>query len=323
MARAGRAEAALAGPTPRPPTQREPVPGVATPAAASDSERRGVGSGEGPRVVSLVPSVTETLLAWGRAPVGCSRFCPPVPGARRVGGTKDPDLAAVLALAPDLVVMDEEENRREDAEALMAAGVAVLATAVRSLDDLERDLARLAAGLGLDPSGLDPSGLDLRGRGPGVASWGISAIPARSVGASGDSGHDGRGAVRVRAIVPIWRRPWILLGPDTYAGDLLGHLGVKVCVPSGSDRYPRVPREAWAELAPDVVLAPSEPYPFRERHRAELEELAPVRFVDGQDLFWWGARTPGALARLAEALGDLLDPLVESVEGADHGAGRR
>jgi hypothetical protein len=64
--------------------------------------------------------------------------------------------------------------------------------------------------------------------------------------------------------------------------------------------------EAAASLHPDVVLAPSEPYAFAERHRRELATVAPVRYVDGQDLFWWGSRTAAALARfraLAATLG--------------------
>ena len=74
------------------------------------------------RVVSLVPSVTETLLAWGVEPVAVTRFCEQ-PALRAVGGTKDPDIGAIVALAPDLVVVNDEENRREDAEALGAAGL--------------------------------------------------------------------------------------------------------------------------------------------------------------------------------------------------------
>src|SRR5262245_35700425 len=73
------------------------------------------------RVVSLVPSVTETLLDWGIRPVAVTRFCEQ-PGFPTVGGTKDPDVAAIVALEPDLVVVNDEENRREDADALAAAG---------------------------------------------------------------------------------------------------------------------------------------------------------------------------------------------------------
>ena len=94
-------------------------------------------------VVSLVPSVTETLLAWGIEPTACTRFCEQ-PGRVHVGGTKDPDIGQIVSLAPDLVVVDEEENRREDYDALVAAGVPVhvlasqaLADVIRAMDDPE------------------------------------------------------------------------------------------------------------------------------------------------------------------------------------------
>src|SRR3954449_6607010 len=100
------------------------------------------------RVVSLVPSVTETLLAWGRDPIACTRFCEQ-PDLPHVGGTKDPDLDGIVALRPDLVVVDEEETRREDAVALAERGIALFVTAVRSVDDVAPTLRRLADAIGL------------------------------------------------------------------------------------------------------------------------------------------------------------------------------
>ena len=219
------------------------------------------------RIVSLVPSLSETLDDWGHPPIAGTRFCA-LAGLARVGGTKDPDLAAIAALEPDLVVLDEEENRREDYEALVALGLAVYACAVRSLGDLDDALAGLAAAVGVE--------------------W---TAPPRPAGPP----------VRVRAAVPIWRRPWVALGGPTYATSLLAAVGVaNVLADRGA--YPRVDLAAMAEARPDVVLAPSEPYPFAERHRRELETVAPVVLVDGRDLFWWGSRTPGATARLGEAV---------------------
>ena len=99
------------------------------------------------RVVSLVPSATETLLALGADVVACTRFCEQ-PDLPHVGGTKNPDVAAIVTLAPDLVVVDEEENRREDAEELVAAGVELLVTSVRSVDDARRATMQLAEATG-------------------------------------------------------------------------------------------------------------------------------------------------------------------------------
>ena len=218
------------------------------------------------RVVSLLPSVTETLRAWGLDPVACTRFCEQ-PDLLHVGGTKDPDVDAIVALHPDLVVLDEEENRKEDAEALSAAGVRLLVTAVRSLGDVPPTLQKLADAVGADQN--------------------LFAL---------DAGAPRRPLLR-RALVPIWRRPWMTINGDTYGSSLLAHVGIGNAFADHVDRYPTV--ESLDEVVADVVLAPSEPFPFDERHRAELERVAPVTFVDGRDLFWWGVRTPGAIERFS------------------------
>ena len=217
------------------------------------------------RVVSLLPSVTETLRAWGHDPVACTRFCEQ-PDLVHVGGTKDPDVAAIVTLRPDLVVVDEEENRREDADALHAAGIPLLVTAVRSVDDVEPTLRRLADAVGAPPPVLAPA----------------AGAPAPAPGAR-------------RAFVPIWRRPWMTINGDTYGSSLLSRAGIANAYAGAAERYPTV--ESLDAVVADVVLAPSEPFPFAERHRPELEAVAPVTFVDGRDLFWWGVRTAGAIER--------------------------
>jgi ABC-type Fe3+-hydroxamate transport system substrate-binding protein len=226
-----------------------------------------------PRVVSLVPSVTETLLAWGVPPIAVTRFCE-APDVQTVGGTKNPDLAAISALAPDLVVMDREENRVVDAEELRAEGVTVHVTHVRALDEVAPTLAALAGVLGMPISPGSPNQAPAADATPDTTRW--------------------------RAWVPIWRRPWMSIAAATYGSSLLAAAGIDNVCAGAADPYPRVTLEAAAGLHPDVVLAPSEPYAFAERHRAELEVVAPVVFVDGQDLFWWGSRTPAALGRLRQ-----------------------
>jgi ABC-type Fe3+-hydroxamate transport system substrate-binding protein len=217
------------------------------------------------RVVSLVPSVTETLLAWGVTPVACTRFCEQ-PDLPHVGGTKDPDVPAIVALAPDLVVLCVEENRREDADALAAAGVPTAALSIDSVADVAPALAMLAGLVGVPaPPVVDPP-----------------PDPAPSV----------------RAFVPIWKRPWMTLAGGTYGSSLLSSVGVANVFADAHDRYPTVTLDEVRARAPDVVLAPSEPYPFAERHVPLFDGVAPVVLVDGQDLFWWGARTPTARDRL-------------------------
>jgi ABC-type Fe3+-hydroxamate transport system substrate-binding protein len=222
------------------------------------------------RVVSLVPSATETLLAWGVVPIAVTRFCEQ-PSLVHVGGTKDPDVAAIVALAPDVVILCEEENRVEDADALAAAGLECCVLRIDSLDDVGPSMTQLASAVGA----------------PTPPAWTPPPVPAPTRS----------------AFVPIWRRPWMTMSSGTYGASLLAHLGVANAYADASVRYPTVTLEDAASRRPEVVLAPSEPYPFAARHVAELEAVAPVELVDGQDLFWWGARTPDALVRLTRRLG--------------------
>jgi ABC-type Fe3+-hydroxamate transport system substrate-binding protein len=219
------------------------------------------------RVVSLVPSMTETLLAWGIRPIACTRFCEQ-PDIREVGGTKTPDIDRIRSLDPDLVIVDTEENRLEDHDALVAAHVPVHLLSIRSIDDVSAQLVPLAERVG--------------------AEWTpIETVPR---------------PISLSAFVPIWRRPWMALGAPTYGSSLLRVLGVEN-VFAGDGPYPTVTLDEAAARGPAVVLAPDEPYPFRERHRDELSPVAPPIFVDGRDLFWWGSRTQHALERLSAALG--------------------
>jgi ABC-type Fe3+-hydroxamate transport system substrate-binding protein len=223
----------------------------------------------------LVPSVTETLSAWGIVPVGVTRFCER-PDLVAVGGTKNPDIAAIVGLRPDVIVMDREENRREDAVALEDAGLRVHVLHVTSVSGVDPALRGLAEAMGLPGRHL-------------MASEPIHAVDT------------GAGA-RVAVFVPIWRRPWMTISGTTYGSDLLAAAGARNVFAEAASRYPELTLDEAADRHPDLVLAPSEPYPFAERHRRDLEAVAPVVFVDGKDLFWWGARTPGALVRLTALL---------------------
>lgn len=238
----------------------------------------GSGVGSPPRVVSLVPSATESLAAWGVDPVACTRFCerPDLPA---VGGTKDPDVGAIVALRPDLVVLCREENRRADAEDLDRAGIATHVLAIDAVDEVAPALVGLAGAVGLDPDRLDARALLGRVQPAGAP--------------PGDA---------LRAFVPIWRRPWMSIGARCYGTSLLDRIGVEAIVPPSPDRYPTTDLDEMSGLDVQVVLAPSEPYPFAQRHVTELAQVAPVVLVDGQDLFWWGVRTPAAAARLRAAI---------------------
>ena len=167
-----------------------------------------------------------------------------------------------------------EENRLEDARALEAAGLEVFAFDIDGVDDVEPQLGALA---------------DLLEVPQPVTS--VDSEPA---------------SVDRHAFVPIWRRPWMSLQSGTYGSDLLRRIGIGNIFADEGSRYPEVTLAQASAHDPDLVIAPSEPYPFSERHRRELEVVAPTVFVDGQDLFWWGVRTPAALGPPPRAAGSRL-----------------
>jgi ABC-type Fe3+-hydroxamate transport system substrate-binding protein len=198
-----------------------------------------------------------------------------------VGGTKDPRLDEIVALAPDLVVVNDEENRREDADALAAAGLALHSMSPRSVPDVGPAVRDLAAAIGADvPSPFAPGEWD---------EW----------------LHGTRRRVGGRVAVLIWRRPWMTMTADTYGASVLAWLGWETVGGDSPARYPEVTLDQLAAAAPELVLLPDEPYPFAPRHVAEVADALPqaqVALIDGQDLFWWGIRTPEALPRLAATL---------------------
>ena len=241
------------------------------------------------RVVSLVPSLSEVLWWWRLADrmVGVTDWCVAPPRAfdhaRRVRGTKNPDVGAVVALEPDLVVANEEENRELDVRRLREAGVAVYVTRVRTVAEAADVLARLGAVLGVERAAQELRASILRA---------LGALPVEQP--------------PLATFCPVWRDPWMATGRATFAGDLLARCGFGVVPAEPDARYPQVELEEVAEADPEVVLLPDEPYRFETRDRAAFAEWrARVRLVDGTALTWWGPRTPhavGELARLARSL---------------------
>jgi ABC-type Fe3+-hydroxamate transport system substrate-binding protein len=250
-----------------------------TTAVTTDDEGRSVPiPGPVRRVVSLVPSLTETVAAT--APgllVGATDWCTHPPGlaVRRVRGTKNPDVAAVVALAPDLVLANAEENRRADLDALRAAGVAVYVTDIRTLPDAFGSLARMLAACGLErPDWLSAAD----------TAW--ASVPVATP--------------RRRAVVPIWRRPWMAVGRDTFTGAVLAGLGVDNVLADHTERYPRIDPGA---LPPhDLVVLPDEPYAFTADDGPEAF-AAPSVLVSGRLLTWYGPSLGEAAHVLPALLG--------------------
>ncbi|MFE7120860.1 helical backbone metal receptor [Streptomyces sp. NPDC057654] len=233
------------------------------------------------RVVSLVPSLTEAVAATDPGLlVGATDWCSHPAGldVTRVGGTKNPDTGRIAALAPDLVIANEEENREPDLAALRAAGLRVMVTEVRTLEQAFSELERvLVDGCGLDrPPWLDRAE---------AAWWDPVSTP-----------------IRLRAAVPIWRRPWMVLGRDTFAGDILARLGVDNAYAHHAERYPRVPVEELRAAAPDLVVLPDEPYRFTKDDGPEAFPARPVALVSGRHLTWYGPSLAEAPAVLSAAL---------------------
>jgi ABC-type Fe3+-hydroxamate transport system substrate-binding protein len=262
------------------------------------------------RVVSLVPSVTETLFALGRGDtlVGRTRYCvspdPEVRAIEKVGGTKDPDVEKIIALQPQLVLAIKEENRRADIEALRAAGLAVH---VGHPTTVEEGLSYVSTcGRLFDAEELADA---------------IVREGAREIVAAGErlrqlEEHNSlrvnpRDHVRPRVVAFVWHEPWMVAGLDTYIGDMIRTLGGDHVLEQATERYFAMDPVDIAALKPDIMLFPDEPYQFTEADlqfwRENFEQLPAVkenrlRLCDGQDLCWFGARIPQAVRRLAPVL---------------------
>ncbi|QYC39151.1 vitamin B12-transporter protein BtuF [Nonomuraea coxensis DSM 45129] len=233
------------------------------------------------RIVSLVPSLTEAVAATvPGALVGATDWCshPADLDVARVRGTKNPDLEAIVRLRPDVVLANAEENRPADLEALRAAGLAVWVTRIETLEQAFASLERmfLHACRTARPAWLDAA----------QAAWRRPA-PAR----------------RRTAVVPIWRRPWMVVGRDTFAGDVLRRLGVDNLYAGHAERYPKVPLAELVARRPGLVVLPDEPYAFAAGDGPECFPGLDCALVSGRLLTWYGPSLTEAARTLPRALG--------------------
>ncbi len=216
------------------------------------------------RVVSIVPSLTEAVAVTAPGVlVGVTDWCthPAELDLPRIGGTKNPDVSRIVELEPDLVLANEEENREPDLEALRAAGIPVHVTVIRTLDGAFGELERMLAACGLDrPAWLDEA----------ERAWAALPVPAQ----------------RRRAVIPIWRRPWMAVGRDTFTGSLLARLGVDNVLAADPERYPRIDPAALPDH--DLVVLPDEPYEFTAEDGPEAFPGVRSVLVSGRLLTWYG-----------------------------------
>src|SRR5271170_1289067 len=256
------------------------------------------------RIVSLVPSWTETLFALGFSSeiVGITKFCvepvAAVASVTKVGGTKNPDVRAIIKLEPELVIANAEENRREDIERIRAAGIPVFTTyprtvpgAVESILRMGRALSREAAAAALAKEiTLSVSGIEA-----GLGVW---------------------SKLRLRVFCPIWKKPWMSFNADTYAHDVLRMLGYNNVYAAAGERYPRTTVEDAVEHRPDIVLLPDEPYEFDQGDLEEMKAMLPpalgrrVLLISGRDLHWYGVHMVDGLRALNERLSRLRAAVV-------------
>ncbi len=249
------------------------------------------------RIVSLIPSITEILFAVGAgdAVAGCTVYCtqPPegVAAKTRIGGEKDPKLDVIRELGADLVVANVEENVREHVETLRGWGIPVYVTYPRTVADgirLVRDLGEVV------------------GQGERAATL------ASELEAALEAVRRARADTpRRRVFYPIWRRPWMTVNRDTYAHDMLVECGGINAFGGHERRYPEVTLDEVAQVAPEVILLPDEPYRFRRAHLADFQahpEIPAVRegrlhLMDGKLATWYGPRIKEALAILPRLIG--------------------
>ncbi len=251
------------------------------------------------RVVSLVPSWTETLISAGVDVVGRTRFCihpaMEVKAIPAVGGTKDLDLETILGLRPDLVLLDREENTKEMYQALAGHPLAIATTHVRAARDVASELRSLAArwpagevrenlsalaNRWLHVESRPPQKLTDAKRLPGVICWLSDPQELTTI------------------VYVIWKKPWMAAGPETFIGSMLGCIGIapEKIWPGGAqselsakERYPQFILEDLPRNA--TLLFSSEPYPFAKKSD-ELSELGfPCALVDGESFSWFGLRS--------------------------------
>ncbi|MGE0764692.1 MAG: helical backbone metal receptor [Bdellovibrionales bacterium] len=239
------------------------------------------------RVICLVPSLTETLLAAGVEVVGRTRYCihpqKQVEKIPIVGGTKDIRWSLVTPLNADLLILDKEENPKRFAEQSPIPYVATHVTSVQNVGEQLEQLALKLQSKELDSiskrwrkvaeqPGAAASGLEFWARFPGVLRWGQR--PTSQV-------H--------RVLYMIWRDPWMAAGSRTFIGSVLHHLGVRG-VPAWDENYPRLELESY--LQPDTLLLfSSEPYDFAKQSEEWIKFPCASALVDGEMFSWFGLRS--------------------------------
>jgi ABC-type Fe3+-hydroxamate transport system substrate-binding protein len=250
-------------------------------------------AGPAKHVVSLVPSITETLFAFGagQSVAGITDYCiHPAEGTaakRRVGGTKNVRVEEIISLRPDLVIANAEENRKHQVEELEKAGIPVFVTFPRTIAGCLKMMRDVAILTGTEPAAE-----------PAVSSIEAERFLLRSRPK----------AAACRVLCPIWKGPYMSINRDTFVDSIIRESGGENVFACHAERYPKFILEDVARLQPDVVILPTEPYRFAERDFEDFEKIGAavpavregrIHIVEGELLSWYGPRVARALRELS------------------------
>lgn len=226
------------------------------------------------RIVSLVPSQTELLIDLGcvNQLIGRTQFCihpnDKVKSIEKIGGTKKLKWEKLIALQPDLIIGNKEENTKQDIEKLSAL-FPVWMSDIRDLTDAENMILELGKITGKEENAKQIC-LDINQKKE-------SKPPIKR---------------EINCLYIIWRDPWMVAGCDTFINTMLQYIGCKnVCTPGS--RYPILDAKQIKDLSPEVVFLSSEPYPFKKKHIQEIESILPgsmIQLVNGEYFSWYGSR---------------------------------
>ncbi|NRA45333.1 MAG: ABC transporter substrate-binding protein [Oligoflexales bacterium] len=254
------------------------------------------------RIVSLVPSLSELVwdLGLGDKLVGCTNFCIAPrelqKKAKIVGGTKDPDLALITDLNPSHILVNEEENRLEDALKLKELAK-VVETFPRSAEDVPQMIQQISIEFGVAEKG--------------------QLLADKIKAAISELKKMSAGKEKIKFAYFIWNRPWMLASSDTYISRMLALAGFEN-IADGSERYPQVKLEDLEKKNPNILFFSSEPWPFRKRDGMQLRDEwpshPPIHLIDGKLMSWYGSTTLEALTQLKSYLRDQENHLINPME---------
>lgn len=242
------------------------------------------------RIVSLCPSITEALFtigAGGRV-VGVTEYCvhprEKVENITKVGGSKVPDVDLIFSLHPDLVIMNEEENRVEDYKEIRRRGITVLNTFPKRVIDTAAMMRDVGRATGCE-----------------AESEKVASRVEEAVAAALEENTKKR---RVKAVCFIWKSPFMTINRDTFLHDMMELAGFENIYGSRADRYPKITKEelqlARRDLGVEAALLPNEPFEFVGQHATEISAILqlPTKralLCDGQYLTWYGSRTAAGI----------------------------